>query len=167
MLSIGQPPIPCIRLATDSREGLGVISQTAEYALRAMTCLAEVYGNALTTSEIAEKTGTPFGYLVKIMARLSHANLVTARRGRNGGFVLSSNPVNISMLDVLQITDPNIRNLCDQRQASPVPKRDRLQSHVRTGCDRGLDYWQRIPLAKLVRTKRGSKHPETARPAGL
>lgn len=82
------------------------ISQTAEYALRAIVCLADDSGRAQTTQEIAEVTKIPSDYLSKIMQNLRRAGLVFARRGVNGGFVLTESPSTISVLKVINAIDP-------------------------------------------------------------
>lgn len=82
------------------------ISQTAEYALRAIVCLAYDSGRAQTTQEIAKITKIPSDYLSKIMQNLRRAGLVFARRGVNGGFVLSESPSTISVLKVINAIDP-------------------------------------------------------------
>ena len=57
-----------------------MITQTAEYALRAMVYLAD-QEEPRTTNAIAEKTQVPAGYLAKVMQVLSKAGLVHAQRG--------------------------------------------------------------------------------------
>jgi Rrf2 family protein len=83
-----------------------MISQTAEYALRAFVYLANQHGRAQTTQQIAEATDVPVGYLAKVMQNLCRAGLIRSRRGLHGGFTLQKQPEEISILDVLQIVDP-------------------------------------------------------------
>ncbi len=82
-----------------------MISQTAEYALRAMVYLALRQG-ACTGQEIADHTKVPAGYLKKIMHQLGRAKLVDSQRGVGGGFVLAREPRAISILDVVNAVDP-------------------------------------------------------------
>lgn len=82
-----------------------MISQTAEYALRAMVFLAMRDAPA-TGQEIAETTKVPPGYLSKIMQQLVKSKLVNSQRGIGGGFVLSRKPGEISILDVVNGVDP-------------------------------------------------------------
>lgn len=126
-----------------------MISQTAEYALRAMVYLAGVDNVPTPTDIIAHNTHAPFGYLVKIMARLSRAGLVTAQRGRNGGFVLGRSAHEISMHDILSVADASHRPLCAPENDDDCP----LYRHLRAGCHKSLDYWRTIPLTRLVRRK--------------
>ncbi|MBX9771648.1 MAG: Rrf2 family transcriptional regulator [Candidatus Obscuribacterales bacterium] len=86
-----------------------MISQTAEYALRAIVFLAMNAPNAYTTQQIADKTKVPFAYLSKILQSLSKAGLVTSHRGIGGGFSLSLSPDRISILRVISVVDPMSR----------------------------------------------------------
>ncbi|HEX2987046.1 MAG TPA: Rrf2 family transcriptional regulator [Chloroflexota bacterium] len=83
-----------------------MISQTAEYALRAMTCLAGEYNKPLTTQQIADAAHIPVGYLYKVLQSLGRAGLVQSTRGLHGGYVLSLPPEDISILRVVQAVDP-------------------------------------------------------------
>ncbi len=83
-----------------------MISRTAEYALRAVVCLADKRDEPLTTQQIAELTRVPAGYLSKVLQALGRADLVVSQRGLHGGFVLGRNPEQISVLDVINAVDP-------------------------------------------------------------
>jgi Rrf2 family protein len=88
-----------------------VISQTAEYALRAVVYLA---GRELpeTTQQIAEVTRVPAGYLSKVLQSLARADLVHSQRGLHGGFTLTRPPKKITVWQVIDAVDPiqRIRN---------------------------------------------------------
>lgn len=82
-----------------------MFSQTAEYALRAVTYLAGEDGPR-TTEQIALATRVPSAYLSKIMQALSKAGLVSSQRGLRGGSMLLHDPDDISILDVVNAVDP-------------------------------------------------------------
>lgn len=82
-----------------------MITQTAEYALRAIVFLAD-QKRPRTTAEIAETTQVPAGYLAKVLQSLVRSGLVTSRRGFNGGFTLAHDPRKLSILSVVQAVDP-------------------------------------------------------------
>jgi Rrf2 family protein len=83
-----------------------MISQTAEYALRAIVYLAGQEGFPRTTAQIAEATHIPAGYLAKVMQSLSHAGVVHSQRGLNGGFTLAHEPDELSVLEIINAVDP-------------------------------------------------------------
>lgn len=83
-----------------------MISQTAQYALRAVICLALRLGTSLTVSQLAEMTKVSPEYLSKVMQALVRANLVVSKPGKTGGFSLKESPENLSMLTVVEAIDP-------------------------------------------------------------
>ncbi|HHK42961.1 MAG TPA: Rrf2 family transcriptional regulator [Planctomycetaceae bacterium] len=83
-----------------------MITQTVEYALRAMVTLAFRPQKAMTVQEIANVTRAPAPYLSKLMQGLVRARLVRSRRGQGGGFTLAGNPEEITIWDIVQAVDP-------------------------------------------------------------
>lgn len=83
-----------------------MISQTAEYALRAIVHIAGDATRSQTAREVAQATGVPAAYLSKILNALVGAGVVRAQRGPNGGFSLAKPASEISVLDVINSVDP-------------------------------------------------------------
>ena len=83
-----------------------VISQTAEYALRAVVVLGPQRGVPLTTRQIASRAQVPAGYLSKAVQALGRAGLVEGQRGLGGGFTLARPLKEITVLDVINAVDP-------------------------------------------------------------
>jgi len=83
-----------------------MFSQTTEYALRAITHLAQHHPTPQTRQQIAAATRTPVDYLAKIMRTLGRASIVNSGRGLHGGFTLARSPRLISVLDVVNAVDP-------------------------------------------------------------
>ena len=83
-----------------------MISQTAEYALRAVVAIADEGGLPLSTAKAASITGVPRGYMSKVLQTLARRGLVTSSGGRSGGFLLSRSPEALSILDVVDAVDP-------------------------------------------------------------
>jgi Rrf2 family nitric oxide-sensitive transcriptional repressor len=82
------------------------ISQTVEYALRAIVWIASHPPAALGTPEIARATRVPPGYLSKVLQALGRGKLVVSQPGRRGGFVLARPADQITVLDVFEAVDP-------------------------------------------------------------
>ena len=83
-----------------------MISQTAEYALRAVVALGSHRDGPLTTQQIAARTRIPAGYLSKVLQALGRAGLVCGQRGLGGGFALARPQREITVLDVINAVDP-------------------------------------------------------------
>jgi Rrf2 family nitric oxide-sensitive transcriptional repressor len=82
-----------------------LITQTAEYALRAIVYLAD-QTEPKTNSLIANATLVPVGYLAKVMQSLNKAGLVSAQRGLHGGFALAVSPDKLTVLQVVNAVEP-------------------------------------------------------------
>lgn len=83
-----------------------MISQTVEYALRAVVYLADQGGEPRTVGEIAAVTHVPVAYLAKVLQELARAGLVASRRGLGGGFTLARAPAALTIWDVAEAVDP-------------------------------------------------------------
>lgn len=78
-----------------------MLNQTAEYALRAMSCLAYEPDRLTSTVELAEVTKVPANYLAKVLQSLAQADLVVGRRGVGGGYKLNRPAETITLLQVI------------------------------------------------------------------
>ena len=83
-----------------------MISKTAEYALRAVTCLAAGGDAALSADVLAEKTKVPRRYLARVMQDLAAADLVASRSGPGGGYHLARPPGELTILDIVNAVSP-------------------------------------------------------------
>lgn len=83
-----------------------MLSQTTEYALRSMSCLAYEPDDLVSTAQLAEVTLVPMNYLAKVLQLLAKAGLITGRRGVGGGYKLKRPASEISILDVINAIDP-------------------------------------------------------------
>lgn len=134
-----------------------LISQTSEYALRAVVHLA---GRARddepsqTLQQIAGATKVPSDYLSKVLQQLVRADLVVSRRGSGGGFQLSQAPENITLYNVICAVDslPRIETcplgLSDHVRLCPLHgKLDAAMAYVE-------DAFQSTTIAELVTGKK-------------
>ncbi|MFK7884824.1 MAG: Rrf2 family transcriptional regulator [Phycisphaerales bacterium] len=78
-----------------------MLSQTTEYALRAMSCLAYDPDRLTSTVELAEVTKVPSNYLAKVLQSLAQADLIVGRRGVGGGYKLNRPSEEITLLEVM------------------------------------------------------------------
>jgi Rrf2 family protein len=88
------------------REGDFVLSQTVEYALRAVVFLASQSGQSKTNEQISTATKVPAAYLSKVLQALGRAGLVQAHRGVRGGFSLAKEADDLTILAVVNAVDP-------------------------------------------------------------
>jgi Rrf2 family protein len=87
-------------------KGDAVISQTIEYALRAVLSLARTPGQAQTSKSIAADMKVPPSYLAKVLQSLARVELVRSTRGLHGGFQLVKPPQELNLLEVVSAVQP-------------------------------------------------------------
>jgi Rrf2 family protein len=106
-----------------------VLSQTAEYALRAAAWLAAESPDApVRARDLARATGIPEPYLAKILRRLVLAGILESRKGQGGGFALARPPESIRFDEVLEAVDAAPRadrcafgwGACDAKHPCPL-----------------------------------------------
>jgi Rrf2 family protein len=83
-----------------------MLSQTVEYALRAVVQLASIAPKASTTADLAVITQVPPAYLAKVLQALVKAGIVASQRGASGGVALAQSPAKLTILDIVDATDP-------------------------------------------------------------
>ena len=83
-----------------------MLSQTAEYAFRAMWFLARHGDQPHAIQHIAKGAEVSRDYLYKVLQQLVRGRLVRSRRGKGGGFILARRPEAISLFDVVNTVSP-------------------------------------------------------------
>ncbi|MCC5830592.1 MAG: Rrf2 family transcriptional regulator [Phycisphaeraceae bacterium] len=83
-----------------------LLSDAAEYALRAVIWMAREPSTPRKVRDIAQATHAASGYLVKVLQGLARAGILSARRGSQGGFTLRRDPAELTVLEVIQAIDP-------------------------------------------------------------
>jgi len=84
------------------------IKQTTFYAVRAINRIYLENGSVVTSNVIAEKEGVSQGVLIRLLRMLNQAGIVNAHQGRGaicGGFSLAKNIDEITLLDVVEVTE--------------------------------------------------------------
>ena len=82
------------------------LTQTAEYALRAVVWLAQHPGEPQTKNQIAAATQVPSSYLPKVFQPLVRGGLIAGQRGIGGGYSLVKDPAEMTLLEVINQVDP-------------------------------------------------------------
>ncbi len=83
-----------------------MLSKTAEYALRAVACLAQRPEQPASAERLAQQTKVPRRYLHAVLQDLVRAELILSRPGPGGGYSLARSPGEITILDVVNAVSP-------------------------------------------------------------
>ena len=83
-----------------------MLSDTAEYALRAAIDLAALEGQGLArVDDIAARTRVPRNYLSKVLHVMAREGVLRSTRGPHGGFELARPAARTTVLDVVALFD--------------------------------------------------------------
>ncbi|MDX2494106.1 MAG: Rrf2 family transcriptional regulator [Desulfuromusa sp.] len=87
-----------------------VITRATEYAVRTVIYLAQQPKNDIVLKKDICRTQevTP-AFLTKILQPLIKAGIVSSQRGVGGGFLLSKDPSEVTMLDILQAEEGQLK----------------------------------------------------------
>jgi Rrf2 family protein len=91
-----------------------ILSKKTQYAIRALLCLAsneQTGSNCLGVRHIAVQTGIPQKWLACIFMELRSAGIILSTRGKHGGYRLQHKPENISLAQILSVTEVGRANL--------------------------------------------------------
>jgi Rrf2 family protein len=86
------------------------LTKKSKYAVRALMELAiEECGSPLGVYEIARRQHIPERFLEQIFGDLRRAGILEGRRGAHGGFCFAVSPEEITVLDIVEILDGEVR----------------------------------------------------------
>ncbi len=108
------------------------ISTKSCYGLRAMKYLANSYNknDPCSLKKISEKEDISFDYLEKIMSELKKAELVSAKKGIQGGYFLARPPEKITAGEVINLLEGGI---------APIRCMSKSSNKKSRGCDEGCE----------------------------
>jgi len=130
------------------------ISTKGRYALRIMIDLAQhTQDTAIPLKEISERQGITLKYMEQIMPLLTRAGYVRGFRGNNGGYLLSRDPKDYRIGDILRTVEGPLAPIACLED---VPNRCERQDTCTTlkfweGLYQSInDYVDGVTLADLV-----------------
>lgn len=86
------------------------LKASIDYGVRAIMYLA-VKGTTCSSREISEEMSVPRDYLIQLALRLRNAGLIKARPGKNGGYILAKEPADISLGEILDAFDSDLKHV--------------------------------------------------------
>lgn len=86
------------------------LKASIDYGVRAILYLA-VKGSTCSSREISEEMSVPRDYLIQLALRLRNAGLIKARPGKNGGYVLAKDPSEITIGQILDAFDSDLKHV--------------------------------------------------------
>ena len=83
-----------------------MLTRKTKYALKALLVLAdEGRDKPLLIADLAERAAVPRKFLEQILLEMNKAGLLSSRKGRGGGYRLAMEPRDITVGEIIRLTD--------------------------------------------------------------
>lgn len=105
---------PQTNLSADKCNSSMQLTRAADYGVRVMVHLAMLpEGKRALLPDLAGATDAPGSFLSKVLQALAHAEMISSRRGKTGGFAILPRGRDASMRQVIEAIDgPVSLNVC-------------------------------------------------------
>ena len=134
-----------------------MVSTRGRYALRVIIDLAEhAKKGYVPMREVAERQGLSLKYLERILPQLVADNLVEGVHGKGGGYRLSRDPAEISVAEVLKVSEGDIAPVaCLEDGAKMCDRIDECRTlPVWKGLNECInEYLESVKIADLMKEK--------------
>ena len=130
-----------------------MISTRGRYALRVMLDLAmDETGSYVPLDRIARREGMSEKYLESIIVVLSRAGLVKSLRGKGGGYMLTRQPEEYPIGEILRLTEKTLAPVTCLESGAACPEADACPTFpLWQGLDKVIDdYLMAHSLADLL-----------------
>ena len=107
------------------------LTKTGDYAVRSALALASSYreGRYVTIAEVADRMALPRTFTPQVLGRLARAGIAESKAGRGGGYRLTRDPKDISMLEVVEAAEGSLINTRCTLRGGPCRRDDRCVVH--------------------------------------
>lgn len=127
-------------------------TKTSDYGFFLLGALVQAGDTPLSIRTVAKKYGLSFSFLQKVAHFLKKAGIITAYRGKVGGYVLSKNPKEISLQNIIEALEGPIvffQCLGDEDKNTITCPRKKVCS-VRNGIQRITNDIRKIYFSKSL-----------------
>lgn len=128
------------------------LNRTAGYAIHALVHIARHEGNGHPAigHMVAQETGIPEGFLLRLLVSMSRAGLLRSIKGPNGGYNLARPAKVITLLDVIEAVEGPVVATADPISRPPAALDKKLQAVAETATENVRKELGRVTLADLA-----------------
>ena len=129
------------------------VTKLTDYATVVLTVLAARQGQVLSAAELAEHSGLEQPTVSKLLKPLAQAGLVASQRGVHGGYRLSRDAAQISLIEIVEAMEgPLAMTECSQHESHcGIAHQCGVRANWRLINDVVADALRGISLAEMLR----------------
>jgi len=128
------------------------ISKLLDYGLLVVVAIAKNKDEQCSASRISEITGLNLPTVRKLLNLLNVGEIITSKRGVDGGYTLAKSPSTIKMLDIVKAieTDVNVTECCDTFRNSCVLKNCSMYSYWKIVNSKIIDMLEQTSIQEIL-----------------
>lgn len=134
------------------------INKSTRFALYSVAELSANADEVLSVGHIAEKYKISEHHVAKVLQQLTRAGLIRSIRGINGGFQIAKDPKEITLLDIVEIFEPRVRDngclLRDFAEVCDLSGACRIEEVFNEIQEQAIYTLQSFSVATLISTKK-------------
>ena len=137
------------------------LTQYTDYSLRVLVYLGLKPRHVSTITEIANNYGISRNHLVKVVNNLANLGYIDTVRGRGGGMMLSRDPREINIGDVVRHTEVNFNLVeCFDKQINtcPIARSCALKGALYEAQDRFMEVLDKYTLSDVLANRQELAH---------
>jgi Rrf2 family protein len=126
--------------------------RSTEYGMIAVCHIAMHYKDGpVMAQKVAREYDIPLEYLLKILQQMVRENVLISKRGPRGGFWLSRDASEITLLQVVEaIEGPVVTNMQLAQQAKNVPFSVKIEKVCRNISQGVRDAYGKVSIASMI-----------------
>ncbi|MFK5980915.1 MAG: iron-responsive transcriptional regulator RirA [Rhizobiaceae bacterium] len=129
------------------------LTRQTNYAVRILMYCAANDGNLSRVPDIAEAYGLSEAYLFKILKPMMDVSIIESVRGRNGGIRLARDAADITLFDVVRVTEENFslaECFDDENTDCPLVDSCGFNSALREALNAFFDVLGKYTIADMI-----------------
>jgi len=131
------------------------LTRFTDYSLRVLIYLGQNTESRVTIHQISEAYDISKNHLMKVVSNLTRSKFVAAQRGPGGGIQLNRLPREISLKEVISVTEKHLQDLdvSNAPDISSLTADTRLSSYLNHALHAYLEALGRFTLADILQAE--------------
>ena len=138
------------------------LTRFTDYSLRVLIYLGQNTEGRVTIHQISEAHNISKNHLMKVVSNLTRSEFVVAQRGPGGGIQLNRPPGDISLNEVISVTEKHLQDLdvSIPPEFNPLTAETRLSGYLQHALHAYLEALGQFTLADILQSETAVSEPK-------